>query len=156
MTNRARRTFAITIALTLAGSACALAAGPLKGKAYEGGAPSLGINGEGHRLRTHATGNIILRVAASGGSVSVRFSSSAPILYCTTQQRLHRQSTKPASISPGGRFTARIGERFAAGPGPPGIIHVVTGQFSGRTVRGTIHTQAGECGGVASYSATAR
>jgi hypothetical protein len=156
MTNRAHHTVAITLALTLAGSAGALAAGPLKGKTYEGRAPSSGVNSERHQQRTHATGNIILRVAGSGTSVTVRFSSSSPILYCITQQQVHRQSTKPASISSGGTFKAAIGERFAAGPGPPAIVQVVTGRFSGRTVRGTIHTQAGECSGVTTFSATAR
>jgi hypothetical protein len=156
MTNRPYRTFAITLALTLAGSAVALAAGPLTGKTYEGGAPSSGVNSEGHRVRTHATGSIILRVAGSGRSVTVRLSSSSPVLYCITQQQLHSQSTKPASISRGGTFRATISERFAVGPGPPAIVQVVTGQFSGRTVRGRIHTQAGECGGVTSFSATTR
>jgi hypothetical protein len=155
MTNRAHRTFATMLALTLAGSASALAAGPLNGKTYEGGAPSSGINSEGHRLRTHASGNIVLHVAGNGRSVTVRFSSSSPILFCNTQQRLYSQSTKSASIS-GGAFTARIGQRFAPGPGLPAIVQVVTGKFSGHTVRGTIHTQAAECSGVTSFSATTR
>lgn len=157
MTNRAHQTFAITLALTLVGSAGALAAGPLKGKTYEGAAPSSGIEKEGHRLRTHATGIIILQVSRSGRSLTVRFSSSAPVLYCNTQQGVQRQSTKPASISRSGAFKAAVGERFAAGPGPPGIVQVVTGKFSGRTVRGTIRTQASDfCSGVATFSATAR
>jgi hypothetical protein len=156
MTNRAHRTFAIMLVFTLAGSASALGAGPLNGKTYEGGAPSSGINSEGHRLRTHASGNIILRVAGSGRSVTVRFSSSSPILFCNTQQRLYSQSTKPASISSGGAFKAAIGQRFAPGPGLPAIVQVVTGKFSGHTVRGTIHTQAAECSGVTTFSATAR
>jgi hypothetical protein len=144
------------LALTLAGSAGALAAGPLNGKTYEGSAPSSGVNSEGHRLHTHASGNIVLRVAHSGRSVTVRFSSSAPILFCNTQQRLYSQSTKAASISSGGTFKAAIGQRFAAGSGPPAIVQVVTGKFSGHTVRGTIHTRAAECSGVTSFSATAR
>jgi hypothetical protein len=156
MTNRARHTFAVTLTVTLAGSAVALAAGPLNGKTYEGGAPSSGVSSEGHHQRTHATGNIILRVAGSGRSVTVRFSSSAPILYCTTQQQLHKQSTKPASISSSGTFTAAIAQRFAAGPGPPAIVQLVKGQFFGHSVRGTIHTHAAECSGVASFTATAR
>jgi len=156
MTNRAKRTVATTLALLLAGSAGALAAGPLHGKTYEGGAPSSGVNSEGRRQRTHATGNIILRVAGSGRSVTVRFSSSSPILYCGTQQQLHVQSTRPASISPGGAFKAAVAERFAAGPGPPSIVQVVTGHFSGRNVSGAINTHAAECGGVSTFSATAR
>jgi hypothetical protein len=156
MTNRAHRTFAIALALTLAGSAGALAAGPLNGKTYEGGAPSSGVDSEGHRQHTHAAGKIILRVSSNGRSVSVRFSSSAPVLYCTPQEGVRVQSTKRASISSGGTFRATVSERFAAGPGPPAIVQVVTGKFSGRTVKGTIHTQAAECSGVASFSATSR
>ena len=157
MTNRAHHTFAIALALTLVGSAGALAAGPLKGKTYEGGVPSSGIDKEGHRQRTHATGNIIIRVSASGRSVTVRFSSSAPILYCIGQQQVQRQSTKPASISGSGAFKEAVGERFKIGPGPPPIVQVVSARFSGRTVKGTIRTQAADyCSGVSSFSATAR
>ena len=156
MTHRSHCTLAITLAIVMAGSASALAAGPLHGKTYEGGAPSSGVDSEGHRQRTHATGNVVLRVTGSGRSVTVRFSSSSPILYCITQQLVHVQTTKPAQISRGGAFRATIGERFAAGPGAPAMVQVVTGQFSGSTVRGTIHTQAGECSGTASFSATAR
>lgn len=151
---KARRTLAITFALTLAGSAYALAAGPLKGKTYEGGVPSMGVDSEGHHQRTHATGNIVLRVASNGRSVSVRFSSA--ILYCNTQEKLYSQATKPASISRSGTFTASIGERFSAGPGLPAIVQVVKGRFSGRSVKGTIDTQVPQCGGVASFSAAAR
>jgi hypothetical protein len=156
MTNRTRLTTAITLGLVLATAAAALAAGPSKGKTYEGGAPSWGVDSEGHRLRTHASGNVVLRVASSGRSVTVRFSSSVPVLYCNTEQSLHSQTTKPASISGDGKFTATIDERFRVGPGPSAIVQVVSGQFSGGTVHGTIHTHAGECGGVASFSATAR
>lgn len=156
MTNRAHRTIAVTLALVLAGSAGALAAGPLKGKTYEGGAPSSGVSSEGHRLRVHAGGNIVLRVARGGGSVTVRFSSPWPILFCNTQQQLHSQSGGPASISRSGLFNAAIAERFGTGPGPPAIVQVVTGRFSGRTVKGTIHTHAPQCGGVTTFTATAR
>jgi hypothetical protein len=156
MTNRANRTVATALVLALAGPAAALAAGPLNGKTYEGGAPSFGVNAEGHRLRTHATGNIVLRVAANGKSVTIRFTSSAPILYCNTPQLLHVQSTKAAPVSAGGTFKAAIAERFAAGPGPPAIVQIVTGHFSGHAVSGSISTHAAECGGVTSYSARAR
>jgi hypothetical protein len=155
MTNRGRSTVAITLALVLTGSAAALA-GPLKGKTYEGGVPSSGTNIEGHHQRIRAGGNIVLRVARSGGSVTVRFSSSSPFLYCNTQEKLHSQSGKAASISRSGTFKATISERFGTGPGPPAIVQVVSGKFSGRTVRGTIHTEQPECGGFSSFSATAR
>lgn len=148
---------ALTLTLTLSGSAAALASGALKGKTYEGSAPSSGISQEGHhRLKLRAGGNIVLRVAGDGRSVSVRFSSSSPILYCNTTKTLKLQSTKSARISGSGTFSAAIAERFAAGPGPPAIVQVVSGRFSGRTVNGTIHTSAAECSGTASFSARAR
>lgn len=155
MTKRAHCTLGVTLALTLAGSTGALA-GPLHGKTYQGRTPSSGVKAEGHnRVALHAGGNIILRVSASGTSVTVRFSSSSPILYCRTQQVLHVQTTKPARISSSGAFRASVGQRFKAGPGAPALVQVITGRFSGGTVRGTIKT-SGECGGVASFSATAR
>lgn len=154
MRTQAYRTLLVTLALTAAASASALAAGAIKGRTYEGGAPSTGVSG-GHRVRTHASGNIILRVAGNGRSVTVRF-SGAPVLYCTTQQQLHVQTTRPATISRSGTFTASVGQRFAAGPGPPAIVQVVSGRFSGGSVRGSISTHAAECGGVASFSASAR
>ena len=151
------RTLAAAAALTLAGAASALAAGSLKGKTYQGGAPVTGISSEGHhRMRLYVGGYITLHVARSGKSVSVRFTSPWPVLYCRTQQKLHVQSTKAASISRSGSFKATIIERFAAGPGSNSITQVVTGRFAGRTVKGAIHTHAAECGGTSTYSATAR
>lgn len=157
MTNRAHRTLAIALALTLAGSACALAAGPLNGKSYQAGAPSWGVSGEGHRIRTHASGDLVLRVASNGRTVTVRFSgSSYPVLYCRTNERLYSQSTKPASISSSGRFRATVGEKFTRGPGLPAVVQVVSGQFKGHMVYGLIRTQVPECGGVSSFAASAR
>ena len=99
MRTRTRRTLAATVALTLAVSAAALASGPLKGKTYVGSAPATGISSRGHhRLALHAGGNITLKVAGNGRSVTVRFSSSSPVLYCNTTKALQVQSTKPAQI----------------------------------------------------------
>jgi len=148
------RTIAVTLTLVLTSTAVAIAAGPLNGRVYHGGAPSMGVNSEGHRVRTHASGNIVLRVAGSGKSVTVSFTSSAPVLYCSTQERIHVQTTKAASIS-GGSFKATVAQRFAAGPGPPSIVQVISGRFSGAIVRGTIRTKAAECSGVSSFSAKA-
>ncbi len=156
MRTRTRRTLAATLALTLAISAAALASGPLKGKTYEGGVPSTGVNAKGHRVPLHSSGNVVLRVAGNGRSVTVRFSSSYPVLYCNTTKALQVQNTKPAKISGSGTFRASINERFAAGPGPPAIVQVVSGRFSGGTVSGTIQTNAAECSGRTSYSARAR
>jgi hypothetical protein len=154
MKTTAVRTVAVALTLVLTSAAATFAAGPLNGKVYHGGAPTMGVNGEGHTVRTHAAGNVVLRVAASGKSVTVSFNSSVPVLYCATQERIHVQTTKAATIS-GGSFKATVDERFAAGPGPPSIVQVISGRFSGATVRGTIHTKAAECSGVASFSAKA-
>ena len=153
MRTRTRRTLAASLALTLALSTAALAAAPLKGKTYEGGVPSTGVNARGHRVPLHSSGNVVLRVAGNGKSVTVRFSSSSPVLYCR-----HYQSAAGAEHQAGadlglGTFRASINERFAVGPGPPAIVQVVSGKFSGRTVSGTISTQAAECSGTASFSA---
>ena len=156
MRTRTRRTLVATLALMLAISAAALASGPLKGKTYEGGVPSTGVNARGHRVPLHSSGNVVLRVAGNGRSVTVRFSSSSPVLYCNTTKALQVQTTKPAQISGSGTFRASINERFAAGPGPPAIVQVVSGRFSGGRVSGTINTNAAECSGTATFSARAR
>lgn len=154
--HRAHRTAGATVALALAGSGLALAAGPISGKTYEGGVPSSGIS-EGHHARTYGAGNIVLRVASNGRSVRAWFSSSAPVIYCRPQGQIRVQSSHPSSISSNGTFKTAVGERFAPGPGPPAILQVISGQFSGRSVSGTIRTQTGEyCGGVSHFWAGAR
>jgi hypothetical protein len=156
MTNRRiRPLIALAVLVLSCLTAAFAAAGPLKGRVYQGGVPSRGVDHEGHHVRTHATGNIVLRVASNGRSVSVRFSSTAPVLYCVTQEQIHAQTTKPARISKSGKFSATIDERFKAGPGAPSIVQVVTGRFTGGTVRGQIRTQAPPCGGVSNFSASA-
>jgi hypothetical protein len=154
---KTRRTLAAALALTLAVSAAAVAAGPLKGKTYEGSAPSSGIANYHHlRMRLRSGGNIVLRVARNGRSVTVGFSSSTPLMYCNTRESLRGQTTKPAPISSSGAFRASIGQRFLPGPGAPAIVQRITGRFSGRSVSGTISTSAGECGGTTTFSARAR
>ncbi|MCW3031464.1 MAG: hypothetical protein JWM66_1597 [Solirubrobacterales bacterium] len=155
MTSRRTRAAIPAIVLTLACASAAFAAGPLKGRTYQGSVPSMGVDREGHRVRTHATGSIALRVASDGRSVTIRFSSAAAVLYCVSQERIHVQTTKSATIAKSGKFSARIDERFAAGPGAPSIVQVVTGQFTGGAVRGQIHTQAPPCSGTSSFSASA-
>ncbi len=159
MLNKARKTLPVTIAIMLVGGAGALAAGPLNGRTYVGSVPSFGTGSETHhKTRLHAGGNITVHVAGNGKTATVRFTSPYPVLYCITSppgRALHVQKTTPARIS-GGTFKASITERFAAGPGAPGIVQVVTGRFSGNTVTGTIYTQAAECSGVSGYRATAR
>jgi hypothetical protein len=150
----ANRTLAIALALTLAISVEALAAGPLKGKTYRGQTATSGVNSENYRLRLSG-GGIILVVAANGRSVTVRFASPAPLLYCKIKETVHSQGTKAAAISSGGEFRATIAERFTAGTSEPSVVQVVTGQFSGHTVNGKIHTEAGECSGTTTFSATA-
>ena len=151
-----RRVMAVLTALALALPASALAGGALAGRTYEGGAPGWGVNREGHRLRTHATGNVVLKVSRSGRRLTVRFASNRPVLYCNTQQQIHVQSGRSASIKSDGTFKAAVGERFKAGPGPPAIVQVVRGRFKGSNVSGTISTHAAECGGSSRFSARAR
>lgn len=149
------RVILLALALSIAAATSALAS-PLKGKTYEGTAPTSGVTQEGHhRVRIYTSGKIILRVSRDGRSVTVRFSSSAPVLYCRTSQTLQVQTTKGARISSSGSFRASINERFKAGPGSPGIVQQVSGQFSGHAVRGTIKTVAEPCSGSASFYASA-
>jgi len=156
MLKKARRTLPITLAIMLVGGAGALAAGPMNGKTYVGSAPSHGTSSEGHHpVKLHAGGSITVHVAGNGKTATVRFTSPYPVLYCVTGKALHVQKTTATRISRGA-FKASIAERFAAGPGAPAIVQVVTGRFSGRSVSGAIYTQAGECSGVSYYSATAR
>jgi hypothetical protein len=151
-----RRTLALTLALALAVSAAALATGPLNGKTYKGGTTSTGLDLEGHQQPLGETGAISLRVSHSGRFVTVVFPSSHPILYCQTGQPLYSQTTKAAQIHGDGSFRASIDERFGPGTGKPAIVQVVAGRFSGRTAKGTIHTEAAECSGRTSFRATAR
>jgi len=154
MRMRARHTLAVALAITLAGSATALAGGPLRGRTYQGASPSSGTDVEGHHKQLQPAGNIILRVSGNGRSVSIRFTGPYPILYCISEQQMHNQSTTPTTISGNGTFRATVHERYTPGAGESSIAQVITGRFSGRTVRGTIHTQAAECGGATSFSAT--
>ena len=149
------RVLAVALLSTLVTAAGAFAAGPLKGRTYKGSSSSSGVNSEGQTQRMYVTGPITLAVAANGRTVTVRFPSPDPILYCRTSEQLHSQTSAPARISRSGTFRATVSQRFALGPGPAPIVQVLTGRFSGRTVKGTIHTEAAECGGVASFSATA-
>ena len=156
MRKSAYRMLASTAALTLVASATAFAAGAVGGKTYTGSVPKFGIRKEsGHRVGLRAGGNIILSVAHSGHSVTVRFSSAYPVLYCLTNKPLKVQTSKPVKISSSGSFTASIPERFQPGPGLAPIVQVVSGHFSGKSVSGTIKTQAAECSGSTSFSARA-
>ena len=146
---------ALALGVALTWSAVALAA-PMSGKTYKGSVPSTGIRTERHRtVKLHAGGSITLKVSGNGRSVTVHFTSAAPVLYCNATKSLQVQSTKPASISRSGTFKASIAERFSPGPGLPPIVQVITGRFSGHTVSGKIQTNAAQCSGVASFSAHA-
>jgi hypothetical protein len=143
---------ATALALVLPGAA--LAAGPLAGRTYQGALPSTGTDSEGHRKELQPAGKIVLRVARNGRSVTVRFTGPFPIIYCVSEEPMKQQVTHAAAISASGRFRASVGERFTTGPGEPSVFQTVSGQFSGRKVRGTIRTQPSECGGTLSFSAT--
>jgi len=152
----APRTLVLTLALTLAISAAALAA-PLKGKTYKGTTPTTGRDSEHHKVKivSHA---VSLKVSSNGKKVSVHLSFGRPLLYCQTQSEVHYQETTPAKISGSGGFRATIAERFTKSVGGAPITQVISGRFSGHTVKGTIRTTAeGEkfCEGTTTFSAHA-
>jgi hypothetical protein len=148
-----RKIFAIACALTLAMSAVAFAAGPLHGKTYKGQTAATGKDVEGHTITLHPAGVLELKVASNGSTVTVHFPQHAAVLYCLTTLTLHSQSTKPAKISSNGSFKASVGERFQASAGSPPVTQIITGRFSGGTVKGTIHTSAAECSGTTAFTA---
>jgi hypothetical protein len=157
MTKTLKLILSSAIALALAaGPATSALGGALNGRTYETNVPSSGVNNEGHRVRTHSGGRLVLRVSSNGRSVTVHFTSSSPFFYCNVQQRLRVQSTRPAPLSSNGSFKATIEQRFLPGPGPAAIVQVITGHFSGRAVHGAIRTKQPECGGIAGFSANAR
>jgi hypothetical protein len=156
MRDKGYRTLFAALALVLVGSASALAAGPLHGKTYRGYAPSSGTSSEEHHhVNLHAGGEITLQVSRGGSSVLVGFTSPYPLLYCYTSQRLKVQSTRSTSVSGSGTFRASIAQRFKLGPGPSPITQLIVGHFYGHKVYGTIYTNAGECSGVSTFSASA-
>ena len=149
------RTIAIiTAPLTLLLATAAFAAGPLAGKTYSTTTPSYGYNEQHIRTHLHA-GPLTLKVSGNGKTVTVHFSSDRAVLYCLATETLHLQTTSPAAISSSGSFTARVDEGFHAGDKKPAIVQVIAGKFSGRTVYGTIRTEAEPCGGTATFTATA-
>ncbi|HME01619.1 MAG TPA: hypothetical protein VKG38_01130 [Solirubrobacteraceae bacterium] len=147
---------AVGVGLAVIGTGSALA-GPVKGSTYVGSLPAYGTANYHHlKMRLHAHGAaIVLTVARNGRTVSVRFSTSYPVMYCVNNEFLKVQSTKPATISSSGSFTAVINDKFIAQTGPPAITQTITGHFSGKHVSGTIYTSAGGCGGAAHYTASA-
>jgi hypothetical protein len=149
----ASRTLALTIALTFALAAVALA-GPLKGKTYKGSSSSTGHESEHHKVRV-VSHSISLKVSSNGKKVTVHLSFGRPLFYCSTQEQVHFAETSPATIASNGSFKATIQERFSKSVGPAPITQIVTGRFSGSKVSGTIRTEAAECSGSTSFSAHA-
>ncbi len=153
MRTTAKRMLALAMALTLLAAASAYARA-IGGKTYTGTVPTTGIRKEsGRRVGLRAGGKIVLKVAGNGRTVSVRFTSPYPVLYCFTNKPAKVQTTKSAKISSSGSFSASVAERFEPGPGLASIVQVVSGHFSGHSVSGTIKTQAAECSGSTSFSA---
>lgn len=156
MQKRTRRTLVIAIAVALVGAASALAA-PLKGASYVVSLPTSGTAVYKHlHMRTYGyLGKLTLTVSHNGRAVTAKFSSKTPFLFCREEQMLGEQTTKAAPISSSGSFTATVDQKFLAQSGEPAITQQIKGRFSGHRVSGTITTQAGECGGVSSFSANA-
>jgi hypothetical protein len=147
---------AVLVGLAVMGTGTALA-GPVNGGTYVGLLPAYGTADYHHlhmRLHNHGAA-IVLSVARNGRTVSARFSTSYPVMFCVNNEHLKVQSTKPARISHSGSFTAVITGKFIAQGGSPAVTQTITGRFSGRHVSGTITTSAGGCGGVSRFSASA-
>jgi hypothetical protein len=143
----------VGLAVITTGSALA---GPIHGATYVGRLPEYGTASYHHlQLKLHSHGaSIVLSVARNGRTVTARLNTSYPVMYCINNEFLKVQSTKPARISSSGNFTAVITGKFIAQGGAPAVTQTITGHFSGRRVSGTLYTNAGECGGVAHYSAS--
>ncbi|HEX3512283.1 MAG TPA: hypothetical protein VHT27_14420 [Solirubrobacteraceae bacterium] len=154
MERRAIGGLAALVGVAAIGTGTALA-GPVNGGLYVGLLPAYGTANYHHlRMRLHNHGAaIVLKVARNGRTVSVRFSTSYPVMFCVNNEFLKVQSSKPARISKSGTFTAVINDKFLVQGGAPAITQTITGHFSGRSVSGTIYTSAGGCGGVSQYSA---
>jgi hypothetical protein len=127
------------LAVVLSFASVTLAAGPVKGGVYKGTTLHNGLL-------------IIVKVSKSGKSVTVRLPD--PPSYCGVGIGLRHQTTKAATISKRGSFQATIADEFSTEPTAP-VTQFVSGKFSGRTVRGTVHTAAGTCSGSSSFSAKA-
>jgi hypothetical protein len=154
MLGRISRVLAIVACAALAIPAIGAASGALKGRTYTGTTSSEGKETEGNP-RTVASVGISLRVSHDGKSVTVRFLSSRPIIYCGSKLTIYSQVTKAVRISSSGTFRVRVGEKFSAGTGETALSQVVSGRFSGHSVKGTIRTEPPECGGTTAFSAHA-
>jgi hypothetical protein len=148
----APRTIALTLALTLAIAAGALAAGPLKGKTYKGTTPKIGLSSE-HNKTALVAHTISLKVSSNGKKVTVHLSFGHPLFYCQSKLETHFETTSAAKISSNGSFKATIQERFTNSVGGAPITQQISGKFSGSKVTGTIRTEADVCSGSVSFSA---
>jgi len=147
----AKRILALTLSLTLVLAGAALAA-PLKGKTYKGSTPTSGVDHEHHKQKL-VSHTISLKVSSNGKKVTVHMSFGHPLFYCGTQSEVHYQTTSPAKITSSGAFKATILERFTNSVGGAPITQIVSGHFNGKSVKGTIRTEAAECSGSTSFSA---
>jgi hypothetical protein len=158
MSKTTRCTFTIALALALVAASNA-SGGAVGGRTYVGGIPETGTKFEGHHGvgRTHAYGGLLsLHVSRSAQTVTVKFTTSWPVIYCYNTKQLRVQKTRAARISRAGLFNAAVEERFTPGPGLPPIVQVVSGRFRGRVVTGKVETRAPPCSGATTFYATAQ
>jgi hypothetical protein len=132
---------ALTLAVVLAATGIALAAGPVKGARYSG------------RVNVTATLTISFKVSRSGKKVSsVKVSPSLPNS-CGYGGPLPTQTSKSAKIEDG-KFTAKITEK--AGNGTVAATARITGKFLAKgKEKGNVKTtvpSAKSCNGSFSYS----
>jgi hypothetical protein len=148
---------ALVGALSLVSTAGAGSGGALAGKTYRGQTSKDYSTGSGS-FTEGVPRPLQLKVAKTknGETVTVTFTGHPvqPLFYCPVGVSLARQATQPASISGDGSFKATVHEHFTSEPDVP-PTDIVSGKFSGRSVKGTITTKAGTCGGTTRFAATA-
>src|SRR5579872_7328556 len=104
MGKKTRTTLLTGMALALSFAAASALAGPLRGVSYVGNLPTSGVANYHHlHMRIHTYGGqLVLKVAGNGRTVTARFTTSHPFMFCNVSELLRSQSTHPASISSSG------------------------------------------------------
>jgi hypothetical protein len=132
-----RRGVALIAAATLLPAVAALAAKPVKGATYRG---------------TISRGSLPITLKVSGNGRSVKVNVPNPPLFCQGGGGGTTQSTKAATITNGGTFTAKISYAFK---GKVVFSAKVTGKFgAARSENGKITAtyKSASCSGTSSYS----
>jgi len=139
MSRQLRRAPALAVMVTLATTAVALAAGPLKGATYTG---------------TTVRGERPISLKVSGNGKSVTVSIADPPLYCQGGGPPETQITKPAKVHRNGSFSGSITYQFMH---KTSFKASFSGKFSGKKATGTIRSEysSSSCSGSTTFLAKA-